>query len=54
MIAEKFVDPSQNMSESYMNKDEFLEQQKNIKLEEVKKQQKEKEKNKKKKCCSNK
>ena len=32
----------------------FLEQQKNIKLEEVKKQQKEKEKNKKKKCCSNK
>ena len=37
-----------------MNKDEFLEQQKNIKLEEVKKQQKEKEKNKKKKCCSNK
>ena len=54
MIAEKFVDPSQNMSESYMNKDEFLEQQKNIKLEEVKKQQKEKDKNKKKKCCSNK
>ena len=53
MIAEKFVDPSQNMSESYMNKDEFLEQQKNIKLEEIKKQQKEKEKNKKKKCCSN-
>ena len=52
MIAEKFVDPNKSIKESYMNKNEILEQQLKKKREEVIKHQKiiEQKKNKKK-CC---
>ena len=53
MVAEKFIDPEKNIAESYMNKNEILEQQNKIKLEEVriKQQNYEKNKAKKRKCC---
>ena len=53
MVAEKFIDPEKNIAESYMNKNEILEQQNKIKLEEVRMKQKNYEKNKakKRKCC---
>lgn len=53
LIAEKFVDPNKNIAESYMNKNEILEQQNKIKLEEVRRKQQNYEKNKakKRKCC---
>jgi Ras-related protein Rab-22 len=53
MVAEKFIDPEKNIAESYMNKNEILEQQNKIKLEEVRRKQQNYEKNKAKKikCC---
>ena len=59
MVAEKFVNPEKNISESYMNKNEILQQQNKIKIEEVRIQQENYEKrkaskgkiNKKGKCC---
>ena len=53
MVAEKFIDPEKNIAESYMNKNEILEQQNKIKLEEVRMKQQNYEKNKakKRKCC---
>ena len=52
LIAEKFIDPSKNISESFMNKEEILEQKKKIKLEEIRtKNNKKKKQKKKKKCC---
>lgn len=39
MVAEKFIDPEKNIAESYMNKNEILEQQNKIKLEEVRRKQ---------------
>ena len=53
MVAEKFIDPEKNIAESYMNKNEILEQQNKIKLEEVRRKQQNYEKNKakKRKCC---
>ena len=46
MVAEKFIDPEKNIAESYMNKNEILEQQNKIKLEEVRRKQQNYEKNK--------
>ena len=55
IIAEKFIDPTKNISESFMNKEEILEQKKKIRIEEIKNKRLEaeslKEKKKKKKCC---
>ena len=53
MVAEKFIDPEKNIAESSMNKNEILEQQNKIKLEEVRMKQQNYEKNKakKRKCC---
>ena len=53
MVAEKFIDPEKNIAESYMNKNEILEQQNKIQLEEVRIRQQNYEKNKakKRKCC---
>ena len=53
MVAEKFIDPEKNIAESYMNKNELLEQKNKIKLEEVRRKQQNYEKNKakKRKCC---
>jgi len=53
MVAEKFIDPEKNIAESYMNKNEILEQQNKIQLEEVRIRQQnyEKNKTKKRKCC---
>ena len=52
LIAEKFIDPSKNISESFMNKEEILEQKKKIKLEEIRtKNNNEKTQKEKKKCC---
>ena len=53
MVAEKFIDPEKNIAESYMNKNEILEQQNKIKIEEVRRKQQNYEKNKakKRKCC---
>ena len=36
LIGEKYIDPSTNISETFMNKEEILEQQKKIQLEEIK------------------
>ena len=52
MVAEKFIDPEINFAESYMNKNELLEEQNKIKLEEVRiKQQNYIKGKEKKKCC---
>ena len=52
LIGEKYIDPTTNISESYMNKEEILEQQKIIQIEEIKKKNNvEAETKKEKKCC---
>ena len=52
LIGEKYIDPSTNISQSYMNKEEILEQQKIIQIEEIKKKNNvEAETKKEKKCC---
>ena len=56
LIATKFIEPSKDISESFMNKEEIIEQRKKKFLEEKTKNRKikaETEKNKKKGCCSN-
>ena len=49
LSGEKFLDPNKNISDSYMNKDEKLEQKNKIKIEEIK--EKKNKNNKKGKCC---
>ena len=53
LIAEKFIDPSKNISESFMNKEEIIENKNKNQVEKLrsKKIQFEKEKNQKRKCC---
>ena len=52
LIAEKFVDPSKNISESFMSKEEIKENQKKITLEKIRnKKIEEEKKTKKNKCC---
>ena len=51
LIAEKFIDPTKNISESYMNKEEIIENRKKIHIEEIKSKKNE-EKIQKKGCCS--
>ena len=52
LSGEKFLNPNKNIAESYMNKNEIIEQMNRIKIEEIKKQGKGKDKHKKKnKCC---
>ena len=45
----KFLDPNKNISDSYMNKDEIMEQKNKVKIEEIKSHKK--DKNKKRKFC---
>ena len=54
MIAEKFIDPTKNISESFMNKEEIIEQERKIKIEEIKAKSKSNEniQKEKKACCS--
>ena len=49
LSGEKFLDPNKNISDSYMNKDEKLEQKNKIKIEEIR--EKKNKNNKKGKCC---
>ena len=49
LSGEKFLDPNKNISDSYMEKDEIIEQKNRIKIDEIKNQKK--DKNKKKKWC---
>ena len=49
LSGEKFLNPNKNISDSYMNKDEILEQKNRIKIEQIR--EKKNEKNKKKRCC---
>ena len=49
LSGEKFLNPNKNISDSYLNKDEILEQKNRIKIEEIR--EKKNEKNKKKRCC---
>ena len=53
LIAEKFIDPTKNISESFMSKEEIIENKNKMQMEKIrnKKIQAEKEKNKKKNCC---
>ena len=51
LIAEKYLDPTKNISESYMNREEILEQKKKIKIEEVRNKTNNEENIQKKKCC---
>ena len=51
LIAEKYIDPSKNISESYLCKEEIIEQKNKIKLEEIRNKKKEEEKQKKRQCC---
>ena len=53
LIAEKFIDPTKNISESFMSKEEIIENKNKMQMEKIKnkKIQAEKEKNKKRKCC---
>lgn len=59
LIATKFIEPSKDISESFMNKEEIIEQRKKKFLEEkiknkkIKAETEENKKNKKKGCCSN-
>ena len=56
LIATKFIEPSKDISESFMNKEEIIEQRKKKYLEEktkIRKIKAETEKKKKKGCCSN-
>ena len=52
LIAEKFLDPTKSISQSFMNKEEIIEQERKIKIEEIKAQNKENIKKEKKACCS--
>ena len=49
LSGEKFLNPNKNISDSYLNKDEILEQKNRIKIEEIR--EKKNEKNKKKRWC---
>ena len=49
LSGEKFLDPNKNISDSYMNKDEIMEQKNKVKIEEIKSHNK--DKNKKRKFC---
>ena len=49
LSGEKFLNPNKNISDSYLNKDEILEQKNRIKIEEIR--EKKNEKNIKKGCC---
>jgi small GTP-binding protein len=49
LSGEKFLNPNKNISDSYLNKDEILEQKNRIKIEEIR--EKKNEKKKKKRCC---
>ena len=49
LSGEKFLDPNKNISDSYMNKDEIMEQKNKVKIEEIKSHKK--DKNKKRKFC---
>ncbi len=53
LIGEKFIDPNKNISESFMNKEEIIENKNKNQVEKLrsKKIQLEKEKNQKRKCC---
>ena len=51
LIAEKFIDPTKNISESFMNKEEIIENRKKIHIEEIKSKKNE-EIIQKKGCCS--
>jgi Ras-related protein Rab-5C len=52
LIAEKFIDPTKNISESFMNKEEIIEQKRKIKIEEIRAKSNENIKKEKKTCCS--
>jgi len=54
LIAAKFIDPTKNISESFMNKEEIIEQRKKIHLEKIKQNKIKEVELKKKGCCSNK
>ena len=49
LSGEKFLDPNKNISDSYMDKDEIMEQKNKVKIEEIKSHKK--DKNKKRKFC---
>ena len=49
LSGEKFLDPNKNISDSYMDKDEIIEQKNKIKIDEIRSQKK--DKNKKRKWC---
>ena len=49
LSGEKFLDPNKNISDSYMDKDEIIEQKNKVKIEEIKSHKK--DKNKKRKFC---
>ena len=49
LSGEKFLDPNKNISDSYMDKDEIIEQKNRIKIDEIRSQKK--DKNKKRKWC---
>jgi small GTP-binding protein len=53
LIAQKYIDPTKNISESFMSKEEIMENKNKMQMEKIKnkKIQAEKEKNKKRKCC---
>ena len=52
LIAAKFIDPSKNISESFMNKEELIEHRKKIHLEKIKQKKVKENEAKKKGCCS--
>ena len=52
LIAEKFIDPSKDISESFMSKDEIKDKHKKVKLEEIRKKSQTEVNKQKKKCCS--
>ena len=53
LIAQKYIDPTKSISESFMSKEEIMENKNKMQMEKIKnkKIQAEKEKNKKRKCC---
>ena len=53
LIAQKFIDPTKSISESFMSKEEIIENKNKMQMEKIrnKKIQAEKEKDKKRKCC---
>ena len=52
LIAAKFIDPTKNISESFMNKEEIIEHRKKIHLEKIKQKKVKENEAKKKGCCS--